>query len=268
MKAIIVNDCSRYEHFGCRMVMDGYRAQLERVGIELLDTVPNGALNRGISDKWARRFDKADLLIVNGEGSIHHDAHPNLIRLAARWPAVLMNGVYEANTPMPEMGRFLLRAMREPFSAEQIRREGWNCGVVPDVLISAPIFKNPPDVFVEFKTTFGWTDSSADGLPGNVPLVADPAEYMKSLAIFSQGVACGRFHAILLCARMRIPFAAYPANTWKNLSLMHDMGLQHLFCPDPLEALPPEVFPEEATHYLKWADGMVDLFFENLEGLV
>ena len=42
MKVAIVNDTSVYNHFGCKLVMESFRCQLKRVGIELTGTTPAG----------------------------------------------------------------------------------------------------------------------------------------------------------------------------------------------------------------------------------
>ena len=82
------------------------------------------------------------LLIVNGEGTIHHDRPAGRILLeagaAARAegvPAALINAGWEGNGPALAslLARFALVSLRDSRSAAEVRDAGIDCRVVPDL---------------------------------------------------------------------------------------------------------------------------------------
>ncbi len=89
-----------------------------------------------------RALDKAQLIIVNGEGTIHHDrpAGRQLLRIghyakARGIPATLINTGWESNGPefYDLLKEFTLIAARDSDSATQIRQGGLLCSIVPDL---------------------------------------------------------------------------------------------------------------------------------------
>jgi hypothetical protein len=273
MKVAIVNDCTIHHHFGCDLVMEAYRHLLAKNGHEVIHVVKNG----GTHGQWPdvlrkpeiRPLGDADLVIVNAEGSMHDDHHPNMLRIAQHFPCVLMNGVFQRNTKaLGCIEHFLAVAMRESLSAAEVERvSGVKCEIVPDVVLLAP-------TLVEFTRLEPWmgnsaTDSSADKHGEELtPFVPPPIFLM--LLIRHTAVACGRFHAALCCARLGIPFSVYPANTWKNRGLMLDMGLQHLYCETKQDAMEriPEEFPDNARRYVERAIPKIESWFQKLGELV
>lgn len=230
MKVAVVNDCSRGGHFGCELVMEAFRHLLEKNRHKVVGTYPK-------SNKLKMDLTLAapDLVIVNAEGSIHHNRNLQLLDIAKEFPSILMNGVWQANTEgLERLGLFKEILMRESFSASEVRLAGFNCEVLPDVFLCAPTLVEAPPPKLELARTI--TDSSLDKLGGHwLPFLKAP-EALFTLGLH-RGVACGRFHAALACAAMGIPFSVYPANTWKNSALMHDMRLRHLFFGNRTEAM-------------------------------
>ena len=82
--------------------------------------------------------------MINGEGSIHHGKYLHLIRLASKYPTVLVNCVYQENPEMPELKNLLYIAARESLSAKEIRNQGVNCEVVPDVMFASSMLRAFP----------------------------------------------------------------------------------------------------------------------------
>ena len=110
MRVYVLNDTAKAvptkkPHFGCQLVMETYHEQLERVGIELLGTISG-------KEKEFDRLDDADLIVVNGEGSIHHENRNELIDVAERYPCVLLNAVYQENAFRPGLNEFKKIAVR------------------------------------------------------------------------------------------------------------------------------------------------------------
>lgn len=70
-KALIVNDTSYENHHGCELVIKNIHKLLEKNNIKVIATNPTGVdwfKNR----KFIRSIYKADIVIINGEGTLHH----------------------------------------------------------------------------------------------------------------------------------------------------------------------------------------------------
>ena len=66
------------------MVGSAYRQLLKERGIELVGAQRIRAPWR--SDSNRRMLDRADLVLVNGEGSIHHNRFIDLLKVAEEYP--------------------------------------------------------------------------------------------------------------------------------------------------------------------------------------
>lgn len=72
MKYFVINDTSFDRHHGCTTVMDNIHSALTDYG-----HVCAGTLGLGLGVKELRKkkaFSKADFVVINGEGSLHHDS--------------------------------------------------------------------------------------------------------------------------------------------------------------------------------------------------
>ena len=247
MKAYIANDCSRSGHFGCVLVMETYREQLVRVGIEEV-----------------LGPDEADLVIVNGEGSLHHEHRQDLLEWPARAPSVFVNAVYDTNPPYPQMRSFLYVAVRESLSAAALREQGVECDVVPDVVLTSSrlnAVKLPADrsgVFI--------SDNVRDFGAG-VSAHVTPDEYLADLARHERAV-CGRFHAAIACAVLGVPFKTWDSNTHKIEGLMRDMGLAQRHSAEQAKALAGLPGTGElAAEYVREGKQKVDQMFEKIASM-
>ena len=216
MKVVILNSTHRKQHFGCRLVTSAYEQLCEARDIEIIARVAK----RQLYDMAA--LDKADLVIVNAEGSIHHGKNELLLRAARRWPCVLINGSMEelSEGSNAELANFKLITVRESLTASCLHYEhGTYSEVVPDV-----IFAHAPELRkIDRTCAVGRfvSDSSSKTGPEHAPRVRQ-TNYVQELAL-SNDALLGRFHAICCAAMMRVPFVAWRANTWKNTGLMMDM---------------------------------------------
>ena len=71
LKVAIINDTTTTNHYGCLMVMSNLRHLLNEAGAKVVWTWPVGLDWRKQKNKILS-FPKVDLVIVNGEGTIHH----------------------------------------------------------------------------------------------------------------------------------------------------------------------------------------------------
>lgn len=220
MKAVILNDTSDTKHFGSIMSMRGMERELQIRDIEIIGKqYRHEQLNRELCDK-------ADIIIVNGEGCLHHNNYRGLLNISREYPAVLINTVFEAMDPtaVDELRKFKLVAVRESASAQYMAVEhGFMPHVVPDCIFSCENQEDfypregPPvlPVFV--------SDSALRNGPDWAVRAKGP-EFRKLLYL-SETAVMGRFHGVCAAAMMNVPFSAWRTNTHKIDGIMRDMGV-------------------------------------------
>ena len=263
MRVVVVNDCSGFQHFGCILVMETYHEQLERVGTELVGTVTTRSLEKQSTRAEAlKMIGSADLVIVNGEGSLHDDAHPELFALAKEFPCILMNTVFQNNKKVEGIKDFLAVFVREGLSWQAIMEHIRECEKMPDIILTSKRL-NKVLRMREPTNTVITTDSSSSEYLGLPPYF--PPELFFRLLSYGKRVVCGRFHAALACAVIGIPFTAYGGNTHKILGLLMDMGHPEAYAPTRQEAgARTPVASENIRYYVRHGKEQIDQFFERL----
>lgn len=147
---IILNDTRVDRHHGCSSVMRVLETGLVEAGFRIAATVPAHA-------DWAHdagfqsALPSVRLLVVNGEGTLHHDRSAGLRLLEAGRHArkhglatALINAGWEANgRAYAEAVRdFDIVSARDSRSAAALRGVGIDCGVVPDLSLCT---STPPE---------------------------------------------------------------------------------------------------------------------------
>ncbi len=266
-----VNDTSiNQSHFGCQLVCQTFREQFARCGLELKVT-----LNRDFKvDDCAKQLAGVDLVVINGEGSIHHNKHRYLLDLAGRFPSVLMNCVYQENDPHPDLAKFLFITARESASTAEVIRAGAQCLTVPDALFASSFlrsFQKPAPTHA-----LGETDNVVRqylnvgplkirwkiGFNTRYPTVSG---YLNKLSSY-QRLCIGRFHAAVASSVLEIPYSTWDSNTWKTQAMMRDMGVPHLHFASRKAAREnvPSVFPEEIRRFTADARGRIEAAFDRV----
>jgi len=172
-QAVIVNDTRTQLHHGCELVMANIVRQLKKRDIAVLGTCNEG--RKWSSDpKFVAKMRRSDLIIVNGEGTIHHGrpAGRDLLTIATNAkslgiPSYLINCTYQDNPPeyCVLLEQFLGIYVRESMSHREISDLGLLSAIVPDLtLCSEPMQSVKPragvgitdSTFVELsKTMYG-----------------------------------------------------------------------------------------------------------------
>ncbi len=144
MRALLVNDASLAGHHGSALVTDQIKLLSARHGLEVVAGWDwNSVLNACGGD--AKPF---DLVIVNGEGSIHHNAKGarRIAALAATLaardvPAFLVNATVEACDVdiLRGLGAFRFCTVRDTASQRTLAAAGVHAGVVADLTLSASL---------------------------------------------------------------------------------------------------------------------------------
>lgn len=261
MRAFLINDTRCNGHVGCDLVIAAIMQQCRRVGIELVGTV----LNSSVSDasEVAARLNDFDLLLVNGEGTLHHD-QPKALRIGeavrvarqAGRHCVLINTVWQDNDQACRMlDCFDQIYCRESISASQLNRDGAAARIVPDLVFSHSLASDGEKRGVAILDSFdrrttlqlAWR-SAARGytfLPMHIehyrklekraPLgwtfrlrggrCIAPGQQWLSALTSSELVLSPRFHGTCLALLAGRPTAILASNTQKVEGLVADIGL-------------------------------------------
>lgn len=270
-RVALLNDTSLFSsHFGCQLVGQVFREQFKRVGLNLVYSLPK----RFSLDEHTKELSNVDLVIVNGEGSIHHGRNLHLLDVALKYPSVLLNTTYQQNPANTALGEFLYIAVRESYSASEIRGQGIDCHIVPDVIFNSSFIKSFP---AEKPTRdLGVTDNAVKEYIGKWPFRRKyegdfnahgltPAEYLKEVCSYRR-MCIGRFHAAVVCCVLGIPFSTWDSNTWKLKAMMEDMGLGHLHFSSRQEAMEhiPDVLPSTVRDFVEQARVRIEKMFDDI----
>jgi hypothetical protein len=262
-KILFVGNHSAY-HCGGEAVVNYLRKEIGTVG----DLVEEG--------------DDYDVLIVNGEGSMHHDGPTFQKKMAALEKSVqsgrktfLVNSVWQANSNEhdPLLRRLDGIVVREQFSHDELKRKH---GIIPmvrldvsywaDIDEKAPVRKDQKDREVvgdfyseEFTNFVRYTGGpfkrySYIGM-GKISW----SSLVKELRTASLFVT-GRHHGVFAACRARTPFVALKGNTHKIEGMVKISGLPIPVCNSP----------KELPDAIKWAQdnrSVYDDFFGWMQSL-
>ncbi len=140
----VLNDTdSEGVHFGCSRVMDNIKKLSARYGLRICNTVP--AATPAFSPYMRRAIRDADIVMINGEGTLHHG------RRRAHWlikaieyaktenkPVALINALYQDNPELwdPVISELDLICARDAQSAAQLTRAaGRKVGYMGDLAL-------------------------------------------------------------------------------------------------------------------------------------
>lgn len=145
LRAVLLNDTSTRYHHGCARVMRLLVAGMQRHGLTISARSP-------ARHDWARdaaflqALEQADLVVINGEGTLHHGRPAGAALLAVvdhpacHAPVALVNALWQDN-PADWSGllsRLALRAARDSASAATMAAADAPARWLPDLSLSAP----------------------------------------------------------------------------------------------------------------------------------
>lgn len=241
---VLLVGANRANHFGCQLVAD------------ILVKAFNPTREIPAWDKAVAKHTKdIDFVVVNAEGSTHHDRNKHLYRDFHR-PAVLINAVWQCNSVV-DLSHFLYVSTRESLSAQAMSECGVEPQVVPDVMLSQ-----------EFEIGSGGglivSDTVSNRMAG-VPVT----QANLSTFLCADKIVCGRFHAACLAIATGKPFSCYPSNTWKTEGMMRDAGLRNYYkTKNEAVAMCPVRSDLKAAQYLIEARQKIQVMIEHVRGLI
>ena len=158
----LVNDTRYHNHHGCLTVVRNLHLGMQRRGWNCVGSLPVSASVRQLG-RYRRQLREAQLVVVNGEGTLHHDRRGarRLLEvceaLQATHPVVLLNALWQDNDAtrwQPVLDRFKAVAARDQRSQAQLRALGVDAHYAPDLT-----FYDYPKAAVTHRSKFGCTDS-------------------------------------------------------------------------------------------------------------
>ena len=266
---VVLNDTRRDPlHIGCKAVMRNLFELCQRSGMEVVASFKSPKSYQ--TDDFAAALKKADAVIVNGEGTMHHDKKAaaqivESVRLAkeAGKKAYLINSIWQDNPVLSgRLGLFDRIYVRESFSQKQVIGAGHNATVVPDLSFfgtdrhSDPRSDGKDLTFVDSVLSetsrfiavaalrhdcdfFCMTDKAKRRLR-NAVLRTRFRQNGRSFRILREEdlrgkVITGRFHAMCFALKFGLPFLAVTSNSHKVEAVISDIGLdprEHILSPD------------------------------------
>ncbi len=261
MKTLLLNDTRSAQHVGCELVMDNSLEACAQVGLEVVGTVTTAEAKETLIPRLESIT--FDLLLVNGEGSMHHDRPvPSHLCEAAEWAkregkrTVLYNTLWEANERLnASLPAFDQIYCRDSVSADAVRAAGATAVVVPDMIFASQFEKS-----TRHRSRNDWTilDSIDRKRSAALSKLASryvfPFLHMDRIAFerlkkrlfvrtgwfdwehegvpifietlqFSDHVLSGRFHGTCLAMILGVPVLSVRSNTAKLETLHRDAGL-------------------------------------------
>jgi len=252
---ILLNNTSTECHIGSKTVIGNISTLCKKNGIKLVASYTRHEIMSFIDypDDFIKILKNCDIVIINGEGSLHH--HP---RRNTRWFQFVMKLLPNnqtsvlINTLWQDMGRLenaeqcldklSLISVRESYSYNNLIKmypKKEKISIVPDMIFG--INPNLP--------TIGYGDSVHLKLRGimkkypnyyplssihkgtylnikdfNMPSTESYLSWLKSLELY----VTGRFHGVCLASLAGIPFLALKSNSHKVEGILHDMKCEEL----------------------------------------
>lgn len=156
MRALVLNDTRKGLHPGCMLVMSQLIKGCNALGIEVCRTLQ---LGHGFRDAFRKEVPSCDVVVINGEGTMHHDAPGAMVLadagMAARdcgKPVALINTVWQGNLIVNKLlPSVSMVCVRESLSASELCRLGFSATVVPDLAMSCSV----DELFSGFKQVDG-----------------------------------------------------------------------------------------------------------------
>lgn len=252
IKALIFNDTRPAIHFGCERVMDNLLLLLKQCNIEPIHLHSTFDFWENKESFVRSKIKECDLVIVNGEGSIHH-SNAKAASLAAIGPlarslgkpAILLNTTFYKNNSAiySNIAKYSSIYVRDAYSASEFIKHGGTAFYAPDltfftdipllrcssditrsdnsrlrILIGESVLKDTSTQLSQLAERKGWERlyiHHTDDL--NLSIDTHFKEMQCTDLIIT-----GRFHTVCFCINMGIPFIALESNTNKISNLLND----------------------------------------------
>lgn len=295
----LLNDTSQYDrnHIGCKCVTKSIKELCLKNGMEIF--FYDGCIGSidGDIEKFKTIIEKCDILILNGEGTLHNEYSRvfmlmNKCLLAKKLgkKLALINTIYQNNSTLHKyLPIFDIISVRESLSRNEILKfinvnirvvpdlsfyPSYNTQVYRDKSINNVVFTDSviPTVTTKlrkisekYNSQFYYMDES------NIPKLS-----LNELMNAGK-VVTGRFHCLVLCMKYSIPCLAVKSNTHKIQGILKDAGLCE-YLVDSDSDIEDRIwkfmnsdhsnFYEKSSYYSKVAITEIDKLFIDIKDLI
>jgi len=266
VKAIILNDTSREDgHLGCALVMDNIHKLCAKHNIEVVSSIKRTDVY--LDNDYENILDRTDIVIVNGEGSMHDDQDVALnliksLKIAKKKnkKMFLINTVWQNNNILNDYLHFFEKIyVRESLSQKEVIAAGFDAEVVPDLSLYTDISDVKTNVkkdniqIIDSIIKKHTNDLSNLALRlrakfycmghGAVKLYELHHKYRKYRLRLKgcglqninelndiakhEAMLSGRFHAVCIAMKLKTPFLFIGSNTHKIEGLLSDVGVDY-----------------------------------------
>ena len=263
MKVILFNDTGNSCHAGCQAVSDAHARLLGAAGHRVIHREfvlhhrkhwtgdADSAIKAVLSDdSLVKKISAADAVIVNGEGTLHHNRGYHLLAIlgAAQElgkPTLLVNAVFQETAGFDEVLRRLIDfTVRDNRSLQHAKDRDLPCRLVWDSSLAAEYSPMPLKDFKDKALVTDWHLERADDVgramlsylsaePDNsffLPFLTEAAfslwrRFPATMAT-ANVIISGRHHGNYFAIKSGTPFVCLPSNTFKVEGLVDMLGEQ------------------------------------------
>lgn len=239
-KVVIINDTSRF-HAGTELIWYNLRRLCELSNFELIQCWETKHIINMESDIRHKIQDDIDMVIINGEGSLHHKTPMLKIleRLSGIKPTILINTSWQYNGDQSKfLDQLQFISVREIYSWRDLVKHHLNKD--PRIVGDLSLYSTEDLILRPWlnKTT-GWQDSvvgkitrSFNEKPNYYPMrqvyqkpnLRDTIKWLGGVDF----LITGRFHGVCLAMMLKIPFITFSSNTHKIEGMLEDAGCSEL----------------------------------------
>ncbi|MDR1168418.1 MAG: polysaccharide pyruvyl transferase family protein [Heliobacteriaceae bacterium] len=242
-----------HEHEGGTSVRENIEYLLDKNGLELVWTDVNNPVEEIDEDFFRLIMSKCDLLLINGEGILHHNRgvnHLQKCRIAKELgkKVVLINAVWQENSETKEYLKYFdLISARESYSANEMKKDGaLEPLVVPDMTFynhkieegrssckNQLIFTDSVDIEVSAhlcklaknnNSPYFFMTTESGNFTSNIKGKQSLLKYSDISE--TKYIITGRYHAACFAIMNKIPVLCVESNTYKVNGLMADAELE------------------------------------------
>lgn len=248
---LLLNNTSNGRHHGSDAVMQVLRQLLADAGLRIARSRHCGYTDRTSDLEIQALFKDIDLVVVNGEGSIHHDnrrarglARIGALAAEAGVKSALINATLDCNSPatLVQLEQFDYIAVRDSQSQQALAQVGVEAELCPNLVF----YNDHADLPAGTGVRVG--DSVLSDISYKLQALAQQRDWTYRSCLYPRNdgrvdyyashdaMVTGRFQDVCFCLNHHIPFLAVKSNSNKIAALLNDVfgNTQRLL---PVEAL-------------------------------
>ncbi len=291
--AILINDTSNEYHIGSQRVIKNIFNLCQQHNIKIIQSFTRRSISDKDLSKLQTAIKKVNLIIINGEGSLHHHPRRNTIwfqtvmeTIPKNKKTVLINTLWQKMGGMKDINKYLdklnLISVREQKSYNDlisIYPHPEKIIITPDIIFATPLsnvkvgygdsvhrrirklLKNHKNYIPLSYIEQGYYH---DIKSLNTPSLDAYISWLKGLELY----VTGRFHGVCLAIMANIPFLAIISNSHKIDGLLKDMNCSELLINPFSEAFLKKELAIKALPKIRKYMGTTQKRIDNLFNLI